>query len=53
MYEVILDAALAYCKLLVNSIVVFFNIQLSDKLPTHLIFIIVCMLFRNAVWGRM
>ena len=47
MYTVILDAALAYRKLLVNRVVVFFNVQLSDKLSTHLIFTIVCMLFRN------
>ena len=52
MYAVILDAALAYCKLLVNSVVVFFNVQLSDKLPTHLIFTIVHMLFRNKNAGE-
>ena len=53
MYAVILDAALACCKLLVNSVVVFFfNVQLSYKLPTHLIFTIVRMLFRNKNAGE-
>ena len=53
MYAVILDTALAYCKLLVNSVVVFFfNVQLSDQLPTHLIFTIVRMLFRNKNAGE-
>ena len=52
MYAVILDTALAYSKLLVNSVVVFFNVQLSDKLPTHLIFTIVHILFRNKNAGE-
>ena len=40
MYAVILDATLVYCKLLVNRVVVFL-------MSTHLIFTVVCMLFRN------
>ena len=45
MYAVILDAALAYCKLLVNRVVVFL-------MSTHLIFTIVRMLFRNKNAGE-
>ena len=45
MYAVILDAALAYCKLLVNRVVVFL-------MSTHLIFTVVRMLFRNKNTGE-
>ena len=45
MYAVILEAALAYCKLLVNRVVAFL-------MSTHLIFTVVCMLFRNKNTGE-